>query len=108
MKIRTDLQLGGKEPNSMLSLQLHPVVHQSAGETPHSSHSSGYRPMGAHLHNTGSVLGPLKSDEVRKGSENVDICKVIAEREKELPYLKPHIALTQDRDEEDLLSSSGC
>lgn len=77
-------------------------------ETPHSSHCPGYGLMGAHQCNVGSVLGPRKSDEVRKGSESVDTCKVTGEREKKLYYLKPHIALTQDRDEEDLLSSSGC
>lgn len=67
----------------MLSLQLHPVVHQRARETPDSSHSPGYGLMGAHLRNVGRVLGPHKSDEVRKGSENVGICKVTGEREKE-------------------------
>lgn len=73
----------------MLSLQLHPAVHQRAPESPHSSHSPSYGLIGAHLHNMGSVLRPCKSNEVRKGSEDVDICKVTEEREKELQYLKP-------------------
>lgn len=64
--------------------------------------------MGAHLQNAKSVLGPCKSDQVRKGSENIDIFKGTREGEKEQQHLQPHMALTQAGDKEDLLSSSGC
>lgn len=64
--------------------------------------------MEAHLRNARSVLGPGKSDQVRKDSENVDIFKGTAEGEKEQWHLHPHMTLTQAGGEEGFLSSSGC